>query len=648
MFQADPRQRALLDYRPLDALAVLEALGVSAEQRGHIAKRAEALNVGPEAVAIQWRLVEEDAFYATLASLLGLPFIDRPFVIDRIGLSPHAVEAGGAPMRDGPVIIAPQGEALLRFFKKRPADCGLTSPRLLRESLRAGLHYDASLSAAAMLSVVTPDESALRDGHAAGFVMAAWLIMCVALAFAETLYSLIVTLPLFVLFSWTVGQRLLSVIHARRPQQSADRVIILPASLPFYSVLVPLYREEQVLRRLVQALEGLDYPPEKLEVLFLVEEDDDITHKALSAIELPAFMRLVPCPKGAPRTKPRALNVGLHECRGEFVAIYDAEDGPEPDQLLKAVRLFRQVPDDVACLQAELAIENGEVNCLTRGFALEYAALFQFIVPGLCHHGLPVALGGTSNHFRRSVLLSLQGWDAWNVTEDADLGLRLALHGYRVAHLRSRTWEEAPADFQSWRKQRMRWIKGWMQTSLVHLCSWRRMDAPLSLAARVAMLHHLIGTPIAALLTPFFSVALLMDVVTEPPSLIKTIVTMAGLALCVAAIITQALLYGCASPDLSPQARFKALWGMPAYLLLVSASAWLALAELIRAPFHWNKTPHGLAPDGLTPDSVTWPDNPSKGVHRPRFPVARAGGLERGTAFSTRSSPRRADQRAQP
>lgn len=582
--------------------AALHRLGLSPRQCGHIAARAEALGVGIEEVAIAWKLVGEDAFYRALAGVLGLNFVARPFRVDRDVVSPYGVEAGVTRDAAGRVIAAPRGPALRLFLDAPPKGCALSSPRIVRESLRASFRSGEALAAAGALPLLSPRETAHRDGSASGFVIAAWFIVLVAIAFCEPAFALPVTIPLSLLFIWTIGQRIMAIAFRRDKRKRAEAPALAPRELPVYSVLVPLYREERVLGQLIGALEALDYPPEKLEILLLVEENDRTTRDALAKIRLQPFMRIVPCPDGKPRTKPRALNIGLRECRGEFVAIYDAEDIPDPDQLLKAAALFRASPHDVACLQAEIVIENGATNFLTRGFALEYAALFQIVVPGLCEFDLPVALGGTSNHFRRDVLFALNGWDAWNVTEDADLGLRLALHGYRIGHLKSCTREEAPSAMRVWRQQRVRWIKGWMQTSLVHLRETRRRWHGLSLAGKIGVLHHLVGTPVSALLTPLFTVALVAGWFSDRTGFVHEGTMALGSAVALAALAMMVALYRDAAPLLDARDRLRALIAMPVYLLLVCSCAWLALAELVRAPFHWNKTPHGESlPDSIIP-----------------------------------------------
>jgi cellulose synthase/poly-beta-1,6-N-acetylglucosamine synthase-like glycosyltransferase len=233
--------------------------------------------------------------------------------------------------------------------------------------------------------------------------------------------------------------------------------------LPCYSIVVALYREARVVRQLAAALAALDYPRAKLDIKLVIEHDDRATFRAVEALRLPANYETVIAPKGWPKTKPRALNVAVPQLRGELAVIYDAEDIPAPGQLREAAERFLRAPRRLACLQARLAINNIADSWLTRLFAIEYAVLFDILNPGYAGLGLPVPLGGSSNHFRTEVLRDICGWDAWNVTEDADLGFRLARFGFGVGILSSTTQEEAPATLDAWLKQRRRWSKGWMR-----------------------------------------------------------------------------------------------------------------------------------------------------------------------------------------
>jgi cellulose synthase/poly-beta-1,6-N-acetylglucosamine synthase-like glycosyltransferase len=235
------------------------------------------------------------------------------------------------------------------------------------------------------------------------------------------------------------------------------------AELPSYSVLVPLFREGSVVPHLLGALRDIDYPHDKMDVLLIVESIDQETQAALANAKLAPHMRVVVVPDGEPRTKPRALQYALQLTRGEYVVVFDAEDAPECDQLRGAAAVLGKSGGRLGCLQAQLNIYNSDASWLTRQFTIEYTALFDCILPTLQRLGLPVPLGGTSNHFPRAVLDAVGGWDPFNVTEDADPGIRLARQGWHVAVLPSTTWEEAPPTFGVWLGQRTRWLKGWMQ-----------------------------------------------------------------------------------------------------------------------------------------------------------------------------------------
>jgi len=252
---------------------------------------------------------------------------------------------------------------------------------------------------------------------------------------------------------------------------------------PVYTVLCPMYQETAVLPQFADAIARLDYPAESLQVLLLLEEDDHDTIEFARGLDLPDSFEIVVVPDSRPKTKPKACNYGLQAARGDYVVIFDAEDIPEPDQLKKAVLAFAGLPGTVACLQAPLNFYNPRQNVLTRLFTAEYSLWFDLMLVGLQRLRGPIPLGGTSNHFRVEVLRGLGGWDPYNVTEDADLGIRLYKQGFRTGILDSTTYEEANPDPRNWIRQRSRWIKGYLQTLLVHTRGgWdlRRWAAPRS------------------------------------------------------------------------------------------------------------------------------------------------------------------------
>ena len=379
------------------------------------------------------------------------------------------------------------------------------------------------------------------------------------------------------------------------PAERDDRL------LPRYTVLVPVYREANVIGELMENLGALDYPAEKLEVLVLLESDDTETIAAARAAQPPATVRLVIVPDAQPKTKPKACNVGLFLARGDLLVIYDAEDRPDSQQLRKAVAAFEQAGPQTICMQARLRYWNYRTNLLTRMFSLEYGYWFGTMLPGLDRMGLPIPLGGTSNHFRVPELRALIGWDPHNVTEDADLGLRAAVEGYRVGVIDSDTEEEACAELRPWVRQRTRWIKGYMQTALVHLRSPRRLVRQVGVVDALGFLLLIAGTPLTFLLAPVMwagtaawygfgepQLPLLDSGTFWTIALINLIIgngIMIGLNL-IAAVRG----HGWRS---APYALLN-----PFYWVLHSVAAWRALVQLIRNPFYWEKTPHGLAQAG--------------------------------------------------
>jgi glycosyltransferase XagB len=367
--------------------------------------------------------------------------------------------------------------------------------------------------------------------------------------------------------------------------------------LPRYTVLVPVYHEANVIGELMGNLGALDYPAEKLEVLVLLESDDTETIEAARAAEPPATVRLVIVPDAQPKTKPKACNVGLFLARGDLLVIYDAEDRPDPQQLRKAVAAFEQAGAETICMQARLRYWNYDTNLLTRMFTLEYGYWFGTMLPGLDRMALPIPLGGTSNHFRVPELRALIGWDPHNVTEDADLGLRAAVEGYRVGVIDSDTEEEACAQLRPWIRQRTRWIKGYMQTALVHLRSPRRLVRQVGFIDALAFLLLIAGTPLTFLLAPvMWAGTAAWYGFGEPHLPLLNSGTFWAIAL-TNLVVGNGIMIGlnllAAVRGQGWRAAPFALLN-PLYWVLHSIAAWRALVQLIRNPFYWEKTPHGL------------------------------------------------------
>jgi cellulose synthase/poly-beta-1,6-N-acetylglucosamine synthase-like glycosyltransferase len=380
------------------------------------------------------------------------------------------------------------------------------------------------------------------------------------------------------------------------------------ATLPMYTILVPLYREAVVIPQPTRAIQALDWPAEKLDIRLLLEEDDTETIEAARAAQLPASFTFVIVPASGPRGKPKACNYGLAHARGEYVVIYDAEDIPEPDQLRKVYAAFQAAPERVVCIQCRLNFYNPEQNLMTRWFTSEYSMWFDLLLPGLQQAGAPIPLGGTSNHFRTEALTALGAWDPYNVTEDADLGVRLFSQGFATAVLDSTTYEEANPAVGNWIRQRSRWIKGYAQTWLVH------MRHPLHLARALGPrgffgFQALVGgTVLVLLLNPLYWALTAVWFATHwaaiEPLFPAPVFYLGGLALYVGNF-TFIYLAALGAEGRGHHWLVKYALLSPLYWALMSIAAWKGVVQLLYAPSYWEKTRHGLARTTPEPAPMT-------------------------------------------
>lgn len=416
---------------------------------------------------------------------------------------------------------------------------------------------------------------------------------------AKLFLSAAISLPfLFICFSrlFAALENVTEPLH----NQDSDEDWNAQREWPTYSVLVPLYREERAVPGLVSALRSMDYPPDKLEIFFLTEAEDRTTRRALEEFGAEEIGIILETNGPGPRTKPRALQMALPLSTSQYVTVYDAEDRPDPYQIKKAVRAFESEHERVGCLQAKLVIRNSEENFLTKQFALEYAAHFDGLLPYLAGFGVPLALGGTSNHFRREALEMVGGWDPFNVTEDADLGLRLSRFGWASSILHSHTYEEAPEQFKVWLSQRTRWFKGWMQTLEVHSRHPLRLLRDMGFAHAVLSLSVTGAFVFSALIHPIVAIWLLTQLVgvfvgdTAPTSehLGILVLTVANTLI---AYVSTILLYAATSKRRGLSLSAGALALVPFYWFCQSIAAYRAVFQFLFDPFRWEKTPHGLS-----------------------------------------------------
>ena len=619
-----------------------------AGQLGHLdstaladaAVRAEKLDVGADEVLIAAHLASPDEVARAAAGQLGIAFVplDEPVAVET-GMYPTyrtlkaLLHTGMMRRADGRLIVAARGkrlQALVGHVAARPQIApriGLTTPERLAAHVKRRFGAQLARHAAFNLCRTMPSLSAAGLGLSR-YVLAGIAALLIAMPFAMHMMPgasmvALATVLAAVLLGWSA----LRLTACTIPPERDPLLVRDDAALPVYSLLVPLYREARVAPQLIAALSALDYPREKLQILLVVEPDDVETAAALRRhIQHPCFEIFVAPPLG-PRTKPKALNAALCFARGDYVGVYDAEDVPDPLQLRLACAVFRRRDGaDIACVQARLAIDNFADTWITRQFAAEYAGHFDVVLPMLAGFHLPLPLGGTSNHFRRRVLESMGGWDPYNVTEDADLGVRLARGGWRTAVIASTTDEEAPRTARAWMRQRTRWYKGWLQTVLVHGRHPSLLVRQIGWSGAATLAVMLGGSLAAALMHPFFLATLLLGWWMEyEASVLLSSAMMEGLGLAVLAI-------GYVSTILSTalgmqRRRMPGLWRVlpviPAYWLMLSFAAWRAVGQLLSDPQRWEKTEHGLARTSRRRPRLVragWPTN-SAANRRRRRPV---------------------------
>ncbi|NOY66637.1 MAG: glycosyltransferase [Gammaproteobacteria bacterium] len=403
---------------------------------------------------------------------------------------------------------------------------------------------------------------------------------------------LLVNFGLRAFLTWVGGDRHIDI------KVTDNQVSILDdKELPTYTILVPMYKEPEVIQYLASSLRKLDYPLSKLDIKLILEEDDDETIEAAKKLGLEGIFEIIRVPDSLPKTKPKACNYALHFARGEYVTIYDAEDRPEPDQLKKAVVAFRAAPDNTVCIQARLNYFNANENWLTRMFTLEYSLWFDFYLPALEALKIPIPLGGTSNHFKMDVLREVGAWDPFNVTEDADLGVRITQMGYRVGVVNSTTFEEANSRYGNWIRQRSRWIKGYMQTYLVHMRSPIKLYASLGHVGFWGFQFFIGGAVLSTLLAPLLYAMYIMWLITDthaydivfPPLVLY--ISLINLLVGNGYLIYLSML-GAFKRHLYSLIPFGLT--MPFYWLMMSVAAYKALWQLIHNPFYWEKTLHGI------------------------------------------------------
>ncbi|KQW31832.1 glycosyl transferase [Rhizobium sp. Root274] len=611
--------------RPLSNLEaearLLHSLGISKPLLARMIKRALETGTTIEEELLASGDVEEDAYFAGLARMFGLSFlaeISPDLVVDHRAIDSQLTEPRLLrlyyPDRPPVMAILPSITSMenLRARLKRSGrladEMVITTPTALRRAVwRVGQDRRARMAVHQLFDTARPNSARLVVTGDQGFL--AGLFLCVvslAAMLAPLLCLAIIHMLLSVFHLGGLFLRLMVVAYGRKNPPRRALLEAETGHLPVYTVMVAIYREAAVVPQLLAALDTLDWPKSRLDIKLVCEADDEETLAAIRAARPGPHIEVVEVPALAPRTKPKALTYALAGARGEFLTIYDAEDRPHPQQLREAYHAFRLGPPELACLQAPLVIANAGESWISAIFALEYSALFRRLLPALGFHRMPLPLGGTSNHFRTRVLIDSGGWDPFNVTEDADLGMRLHRMGYHASTITFPTLEDAPISFKIWLGQRTRWYKGWLQTWLV------LMRQPLRTGRDMGWLSFLVfqllvgGMLVAALSHPgmlifvTLSILSLLKIPAPQPGLFTTI--MLGIDI-VNIVGSYTIFFALGATPMTDREKQGMGWKwmmIPVYWMSVSLAAWKAVVELRLRPFYWNKTPH--SPSRLAKD----------------------------------------------
>ncbi|MEP0942668.1 MAG: glycosyltransferase family 2 protein [Rhizobiaceae bacterium] len=606
-------------------ISFLLKFGVSRDCLETVEQRAVELGLPPAKVLLDGGLVSQDRYFRLLAMELGLEFCET--VPDGVPVLPRlpAPDEWSRMAR----IAAYSPQCCNSFLNSKQADYYI-APDVhqlhgLRKLLLRSPHYAQRLKIMthasglnhlvrrASFELLYRAQNGLHLQHShlsakrvatigqALFLLltAQTLVLLGYVAFEPVLMAF--HLPALLGYFAHAGLRFLGWVRPINQQDVSATPRIQDAQLPVYSVLVALHDEANQVDKLVAALLRLDWPKERLEIKLICEADDLQTIAACQHVlgqKYGSILSVVVVPVGWPRTKPKALNFALPLCSGDCVVVYDAEDRPDPAQLREAFTAFAVGPTNLACLQSPLSIHNAADGWLPSMFAIDYSAHFDGFLPVLERFRLPIPLGGSSNHFKRQALVNIGAWDPYNVTEDADLGIRLSRAGCVAGTLKRPTYEEAPNTWRVWLRQRTRWFKGWYQTWLVH------MRHPIQLLSELGMVKFLafqmlsIGTALAALVYPFwvyFLATCLVEIIDGHAPTWKHILAWVDMTAILFCFLAWGLLAAKTLPIRNLQHLRLSLLSIPVYWTLLSVAAWRAIWQLIRSPHVWEKTPHGAS-----------------------------------------------------
>ena len=577
-----------------------------------------------------------ERFFRALAKELGLPFVERQQLLEQSYLAttlPYEI------IKDQLIIlmqITPEAVVIatanpfntylleqLGMIFQREIEVRISSIQAIEDANERGYREIHKYQALKELIDRNPDESAYRVLYQwqRNFLLAIFFLVysffIIDGIFALAFFFSFVNVFYFIFNPVKFYISLKGFIGSKNYHSITDEEIreLDESNLPIYTILIPLYKEARILPNVLLNISKLDYPRDRLDVKILLEEVDTETieearrlglfgspHAIIEPMSLDEYREFlmifdpVVVPNADIRTKPRACNHGLRRAKGEFCVIYDAEDAPDPDQLKKAVILFRKIGEEYACIQARLNYYNPDDNILTHWFTIEYSYWFDYYLQGLDLVGCPIPLGGTSNHFRTKLLKRVGAWDPYNVTEDADLGIRIARRKLKVCTIDSYTYEEANGHLWNWIRQRSRWNKGYVQTYLLHMRKPKQLLAELGWKQFALFQIAFGGNALMPLLNPFMWTITFLTLTV--PDLVHFKVAFLIAVICIInTFVSNSLYVGIHLIACLKKKRYAEIpYGLtfPLYWVLISIAAWKGLFQLLTKPFFWEKTVHGI------------------------------------------------------
>ncbi len=583
--------------------------GVSAESLAWAVSRERRHAVSLGDVLIRNGIVSEEAFFRTLARVWKADFTDLtdrradPVALARLGPA-FCARRQMVPLQSAgayrPVAVArPEKFESLRA-EIEPVLGRVALVVATETGIDRTIQRMATRQVAALAEERCPAAQSCRSlpGRKMRWLIGAALaamLVCAALDPTGTVELLCILSFLVIFINSLVLTAALTVAGLKKavPRSAPPPTL---ARLPKVSLLLPLHREAEIAGALLERLARIDYPRECLDVILITESDDRITREAIAQTKLPPWVRTIRVGPGHVRTKPRAMNAGLDFCRGSIIGVYDAEDAPHPRQIREVVDRFARSRPEVACLQGRLGFYNAKRSWITRCFAIDYATWFWIVLPALRHFRWPVPLGGTTVFFRREAIEKVGAWDSHNVTEDADLGVRLARAGYVTDLIDSVTTEEATARPVAWIRQRSRWQKGYALTWASHMRNPLATFRDLGPWAFIGLQVLFLGSLSSAVLAPvMWSFWLILIGVAHPFVELTTPVARFALAVGFLAILVVNTAAGAVA--LARQGRTDLIGWLPVmhvYQPLATLSVAKALVELVHKPFFWDKTAHAV------------------------------------------------------